>query len=186
MGMQQVSVIEAPYEDVLSKDYFDSENISNNITFVTNPTKTKLFKGIPQHLVNVIQKENITYNFHHDGVLPEVFRKYPGLQDYTVIAHAYDLKGVEYVAAIEHKKYPIYAIQFHPEKNLHTWKYNSNVPHSLNAIELAQYFGNFFVNEARKNFNSFKNSASETQARIENYKFFFDDANNIRNYLFKE
>ena len=188
-GFQMVSVIEAPFPDVLLKNYFDSENISNNITFDTLPTKTKLFKNMPQHIVNSIQKKNITYNYHVNGVLPESYTKYPGLQDYTVIAHSYDLKGVKYVASIEHKKYPIFAVQFHPEKNIHVWSPNtgSNIPHDPLAIEMSQYFSNFFISEARKNFNQFRTPELEAKARIENYFIYFDSTMMGNGaYLFKE
>jgi hypothetical protein len=58
-----------------------------------------------------------------------------------------DSQGLEFVSSFEHKKYPIYGVQFHPEKNAFEWKKTNNNPHTANAILVQQYFANFFVNE---------------------------------------
>ena len=57
--------------------------------------------------------------------------------------------GLQYISAVEAKKYPFYAVQFHPEKNIYEWTVKENIPHSIEAMESAQYFANFFVNEGR-------------------------------------
>lgn len=68
--------------------------------------------------------------------------------------------------------YPFYAVQFHPEKNLYEWK-NIKNPHTVNAVKVAQYFGNFFVNECRKNGNRFSGSEEENNNLIYNYPITF-------------
>lgn len=103
LGFQQVTVIEAPFQNVLLHNSFDSYNYANNVTFIEDLSKSKMYRDMPQHLVNAIQKENITFNSHHDGVYPETYSKFPGLQDYYVLAVSYDNKGVRYTATIEHK-----------------------------------------------------------------------------------
>lgn len=168
LGFQEVTVIEAPYKDVLLHQYFDSYNVANNVTFVSDLSKSRLYKNIPQNILNAIQKENITFNSHHDGVLPGTYSKYPALQDYMVLAVSYDNKKVEYAATIEHKKYPIYAHQYHPEKNAFIWVESLVVPHTMNAIALEQYYANFFVNEAKKNMNSFASDEEAFPFLIEN------------------
>jgi hypothetical protein len=55
-------------------------------------------------------------------------------------------EGFEFISSIEHKKYPFYGVQFHPEKNAFEWKIES-IPHSADAILVEQFYGNFFVNE---------------------------------------
>jgi gamma-glutamyl hydrolase len=61
-----------------------------------------------------------------------------------------DSTGLEFISALEHSRYPIYGLQFHPEKNIYEWGLGRYQPHSEEAIRAAQYFGNFFVNEGKE------------------------------------
>lgn len=59
---------------------------------------------------------NITIENHEFGMPPAHFfdadTKYPELQEeFEVLNTALDRKGVEYVATIEHKKYPFFGVQ---------------------------------------------------------------------------
>ncbi len=47
-------------------------------------------------------------------------------------------------------QYPVYATQWHPEKNAFEWASFLRIPHSPDAIEVTQEFANFFVSGARK------------------------------------
>lgn len=47
-------------------------------------------------------------------------------------------------------QYPIYATQFHPEKNAFEWASFLRIPHSEAAIEVGQETANFFVSQARR------------------------------------
>jgi gamma-glutamyl hydrolase len=87
-----------------------------------------------------------------------------------------DWNGLEFISTIEHRNYPFYGVQFHPEKNIYEWVRNKNISHSQNAIEAAQYFSHFFVNEARKSTNSFKNAKTEDQYVIYNFNVTFTGA----------
>jgi hypothetical protein len=56
--------------------------------------------------------------------------------------------GTEFISSFEHKKYPFYGVQFHPEKNAFEWKLQS-IPHSAESILVEQFYGNFVVNEGK-------------------------------------
>jgi len=47
-----------------------------------------------------------------------------------LIAYAYDLDGNKYVSSVEHKQYPIYGVQFHPEKTSFIWYPTIPIPHN--------------------------------------------------------
>lgn len=47
-------------------------------------------------------------------------------------------------------QYPVYATQWHPEKNAFEWASFLRIPHSPEGIEVTQEMANFFVGEARK------------------------------------
>lgn len=169
LGFEEIAQIEAPYNDTIQSG-FESYNYANNVTFVTDVSKSKMLSQMPAYLVNAIQKENITFNSHHKGIKPETFTKYKGLKEYQVLGVAYDNNGVEYTSIYEHKKYPIYAHQYHPEKNAFIFSPNLVVPHTLNAILLGQFYSNFFVQEAKKNMNKFDSYEEEFAHMIENAK----------------
>lgn len=43
--------------------------------------------------------------------------------------------------------YPIYGVQWHPEKNGFEWDTDENIPHSEQAVAVMQAMANFFVQE---------------------------------------
>lgn len=88
----------------------------------------------------------------------------------------YDWNGLEFISTIENRFYPFYGVQFHPEKNIYEWVRNKNISHSQNAIAAAQYFAEFFVNEARKSKNHFENSKTEDMYVIYNFDATFTGA----------
>lgn len=118
-----------------------------------------------------------------------------GVSDkFRILSLNHDLRNLEFISSLEHITYPFYGLQFHPEKNLYEWKIGKKIPHGKNAIEVAQYFANFFVNEgtsvffedfyilylksirtkiilcaARKNHHIFRSSEEEAQTLIYNY-----------------
>lgn len=87
-----------------------------------------------------------------------------------------DWNGLEFISTIEHKHYPFYGVQFHPEKNLYEWVRNKNISHTANSIYASQYFAQFFVSEARKSDHHFEDSKTEDQYVIYNYPAAFTGA----------
>lgn len=87
-----------------------------------------------------------------------------------------DWNNFEFISTIEHRRYPFYGVQFHPEKNLYEWVRNKNISHTPNAILAAQYFAQFFVNEARKSSHKFNDSKTEDQHVIYNFPVVFTGA----------
>lgn len=98
-----------------------------------------------------------------------------------------DLNGQRFISSFEHTRYdlykflryvmkltfsfryPFYGVQFHPEKNLYEWIINRNISHTSNAIRVAQYFANFFADEARKSANTFASVDEENSVLIYNF-----------------
>ena len=93
-----------------------------------------------------------------------------------------------FLSSLEHKKYPFFAISYHPEKNTFEWIEGKNIPHTADAVLTAQYFSNFFVNQCRKNDNMFPDKFKENDYLIQNFNPFFtgkDGSNFIQSYLLK-
>lgn len=72
-----------------------------------------------------------------------------------------DVNGLEFISTMEHRRYPFYGVQFHPEKNLYEWIINRNISHTATAIRAAQYFANFFIDETRRSENRFDGGVDE-------------------------
>lgn len=65
----------------------------------------------------------------------ETYKNTPELyNEWRVVAIAKDMKGIEFLAIAEHKKYPFYGVQFHPEKNAFDWSRDINIDHSFEGI----------------------------------------------------
>ncbi|RLW12982.1 hypothetical protein DV515_00000290 [Chloebia gouldiae] len=76
---------------------------------------------------------------------------------------------LEFISTMEAYKYPIYGMQWHPEKNPFEWKNSPGIPHSPSAVRAAYYMADFFVNEARKSMHHFSSEEEETKELIYNY-----------------
>jgi hypothetical protein len=61
---------------------------------------------------------------------------------------------------------PIYGTQFHPEKAIYEWFMPGNIPHSRNAIALAQHLANFFVSKARCSAHRFSGGFAEESSLL--------------------
>ncbi|CAK4082840.1 unnamed protein product [Aphanomyces euteiches] len=118
-----------------------------------------------------------TANFHFLGILEKHFDDTALLKSfYKKLATSEDKQGQTYVAAIEAFDYPIYGVQFHPEKNPYeigddkTGGSMNLVDHSYEAIVTSQAFAHFFIGEARRNNHSFANPEEEKAALLLNYE----------------
>lgn len=70
---------------------------------------------------------------------------------------------------LEHRNFPIYASQFHPEKPVFEFFEREglqNIPHSSEAIRLSGVMSRWLVDQARRNNHSFANETEERQALI--------------------
>lgn len=69
-----------------------------------------------------ISNEKAMYFNHRYGFTNETFQKNQKLKDFwDVLSYSHDKNGNVFVSMVEAKKYPIYAVQFHPEKNAFEW-----------------------------------------------------------------
>uniref|UniRef100_A0A671P4H5 folate gamma-glutamyl hydrolase n=1 Tax=Sinocyclocheilus anshuiensis TaxID=1608454 RepID=A0A671P4H5_9TELE len=72
----------------------------------------------------------------------------------------------EFVSTMEAYNFPIYATQWHPEKNAFEWT-RPYIPHMPSVIKTTFYMAYFF---SRKSFHSFPSTEEEEKALIYNYK----------------
>jgi gamma-glutamyl hydrolase len=150
LGFQTMNLMEAPTNHVVDTG-LNALNMLSKHNFTTPPHETKLWKDLPDRLITALTETELMLENHHDGVWTKTFYANKLENALTKIAVAYDRDGNEYIANVEHKNYPFYGFQFHPEKPNFIFHPNLPVNHSPEAREISQYVANFFVDEAKKN-----------------------------------
>lgn len=156
----------------------DAYNLSIPLDFASAAVvgESKLFGAAPADVMQILASQNVTMNNHHYGIYPQHFVQTPALASfYSVLSTNKDRAGTAFVSTIEAFRYPIFGSQWHPEKNPFEWGMtpegmpNEAINHSPDAIRVAQYASNFFVQQARRSSHSFSSAAQEQAALIQNY-----------------
>ncbi|XP_076030765.1 gamma-glutamyl hydrolase-like, partial [Oratosquilla oratoria] len=151
----------------------DSMNEAKPLGFEPGFRQSRLFTGVPGNILEALWQEKVTVNFHRWCMTRENLTASGLAEDFLLLTTNRDADGLEFVSTVEHNYLPFYGVQWHPEKNAFEWdtghKYN-NIPHSHTAIKVTQYFGNFFVNQARLNSQKFFSTEEEKAHLIYNYE----------------
>ncbi|XP_039445076.1 gamma-glutamyl hydrolase-like isoform X3 [Culex pipiens pallens] len=146
-----------------------SNNQGLHLDFTADFRTSRLFAKAPEDVVQILANEPVTANFHQFCTTEQNFTEYGLDREWRVMSTNKDWNGLEFISTIEHKTLPFYGVQFHPEKNLYEWVRGKNISHSPNAIRAAQYFADFFVNEARQNGQHFASEVDIDKHVIYNF-----------------
>ncbi|XP_063681821.1 gamma-glutamyl hydrolase-like [Bolinopsis microptera] len=130
---------------------------------------SRMLAKISRPLYEDIQKEPSVYYFHTKCFTIDQLQRSGVLQKINVVGKSFDLDGKEYASMTEHKKYPFYGTQFHPEKLMFEWNPIINIFRPQSGIVFSQTLLNFFMSEVAKNRHSFKNPTVVNKIDIENY-----------------
>ncbi len=120
-------------------------------------------------MINILANTASTMNFHHDGVTPESYAQPPLSDFYTVVSTNVDRRGRAFVSTVEARDYPIYGVQWHPERPQFEFTPGDDIPHKPAAIRAMQSAANFFVDQARASKHRFANTTHLQKLLIENY-----------------
>lgn len=97
--------------------------------------------------------------------LVEDFKKQTFLKDWKITSTSVAKNGIEFIATVEHEKYPFLAVQFHPEKVAFEWLAET-YPHSEDALLANRFFYDILVYYARKNNHKFGDVEKEYHSLI--------------------
>ncbi|KAJ8979123.1 hypothetical protein NQ317_017966 [Molorchus minor] len=143
-------------------------NKAVSLDFVEGFQDSRMFMDAPDSLLDILRFTNVTYNYHQYCLTEEILDKNGILDDWTILSTNIDDSGDKFISSFESKNYPIFGVQFHPEKNQFEFQ-NRIVPHNTEAVKVSQYFANFFVDECRKNSNAFPDDEMALNHLIYNY-----------------
>ncbi|GAB5363048.1 hypothetical protein AAMO2058_000850100 [Amorphochlora amoebiformis] len=170
LGFELIGILAAKNDSILCRGCFDSESLSLPLQFTNASETSTLFRSLPEDLLHAAATENITTNEHQSGIKPEDFASNIHIRNFfNILSTNVDRDGKGFISTMEGINYPVYAVQWHPEKAVFEWTTTAGISHHPAAVQLAQALGNVFVNEARKNNNTFKSMDAEEEALIYNY-----------------
>ena len=78
---------------------------------------SRMMQSFSRRFITELEDTPSTLQNHDYGISPQEMRRHPVLRRlFRVAATSMDENGKEYVAAMEAYRYPIYGVQFHPER----------------------------------------------------------------------
>lgn len=175
LGFQLLHLLES---DVSFKDLLietDSVAHPSTLEFTKEASESLMFGTMDQSLIDASEDEekNIIMENHMFGLPPEHYSTWPVLKEnFNILSISKDRNGVEYVSSAEHKRYPFFATQWHPEKPPFEFGMKE-IPHSLDAIRVAQHLANVFIETARQSSHDFESPEEELSDLIYNYNPYF-------------
>uniref|UniRef100_A0A3Q3G2L3 folate gamma-glutamyl hydrolase n=1 Tax=Labrus bergylta TaxID=56723 RepID=A0A3Q3G2L3_9LABR len=177
LGFEQLTVLTS------GKNLLVNTNTSNIPLHLDFTNDSRLFKGFPAELMKDLASEPLTANVHKWSISTHETNE--ELNNFYKVLSTNTDGRVEFVSTMEAYDYPIYGVQWHPEKNAFEWR-KPYIPHSSSAVKTTFYTAEFFVNEARKNLHRFNSEEDERQALIYNYSPVYTQLNSSfeQNYYF--
>ncbi|XP_049709983.1 gamma-glutamyl hydrolase [Elephas maximus indicus] len=145
-----------------------TENESLPLNFTGATLQGRMFRNFPADLLLSLSTEPLTANFHKWSLSMKNFTRDTNLKTFFNVITTNTVGKIEFISSMEGYKYPVYGVQWHPEKPPYEWG-NDNISHSPNAVKAAFYLAEFFVSEARKNNHHFESEDEERAALI--YQF---------------
>jgi len=139
-------------------DHYRHPGQLDTVNIVGAGKESRMFGGMADDISSFMREERSVFYNHRFGFNTSLLEENEALDNFFIItAKGSDDNGKEFIAAMEAKEYPIFTVQYHPERVLSEWKNKTVFNHPEEAIEAILHQANFFVNEARKNQHSFPN-----------------------------
>ena len=149
-------------------DHFNSSDHTGNLTFINN--KSYVFEHLPANIKQFTEKNAPVFLWHEYGKAYENFIHEPNLNNsFKVNTITHDFNKKLFVSSIEHRVYPIFGTQFHPEVTIFQFGPDVNAIRAEENILFSQYLSNFINQQARRNSHRFANKEEENKQLIYNY-----------------
>ena len=158
---------------VISGDFnlFQTVNLQSTLhtlQFTSAIQTSTMFSTYPEYLISDVQTTPVFWFNTTYAIDPQTFSSNTLLSEYfNIVSNSVDDEGNQFVSAIEAKKWPIFAVQFHPEKAAFEWD-STTYSHTYTAIQASQLLVNRFIDETRNNMNVFPSPQVEDGCLIYN------------------
>ncbi|OWF39743.1 Gamma-glutamyl hydrolase [Mizuhopecten yessoensis] len=177
-GFQQLTVLTSG-QDLLS--HLHAQRMMP-LNLTSGFGQSRLFADLPTDILTSLTLFNVTANHHNWGLSPKTFSQNQALQSfYRALSTNVADNGKDFISTFEAIKYPIYGVQWHPEKVPYDWDLNDALSHTKRGVKVTQYFADFFVEECRKSDHQFPDINTQLSTVISNYHPHFS-----RDQRFKE
>lgn len=154
----------------------EAENIFLPLMFQPDAFKsTQLLQQAPSDVIQTYANQNITINMHAYAVLLDTYNKNPTLQqNFHVLTTSFDAQQPnpqQFLSLVEHRAYPIFGSQFHPEKNVFEWSQgHPDQVHTAEAVRASLFLAQRFVQFCRQNAHQFASEDELSRVLIYNYQ----------------
>ncbi|XP_041945483.1 zgc:171566 [Alosa sapidissima] len=182
-GMQQLTVLTSN-KNLLTLT--NTKAVALPLTFTQGAQNSRLFKNFPKDLLQSLEVENITSNYHSWSLSLQNYSQSVKLKRFYKVLTTNSDGRKEFISTMEAYQYPFYAVQWHPEKSPFEWIDKPGMIHTDSAIRASFYTSLFFISEAMKSQHRFPLPSEEEKALIYNYSPVFCglDSIFIQNYYF--
>jgi gamma-glutamyl hydrolase len=173
-GMQVLCLLTSQDQSVLSYGAYDAEGLVIPLDISWDGHHSgRLFnvQSAPEAVVTALGTDSSTINLHHDGVPVDAFESSTPLSAFYILTSTnFDRQGKAFVSTLEAWDYPITATQWHPERNALEWRDSiAASAHTPSAVKAMQYMGTYFVDDARRNNQSFTDAALLSKYSVLSY-----------------
>nr|XP_005893017.1 PREDICTED: gamma-glutamyl hydrolase [Bos mutus] len=150
----------------------DTVGIKLPLNFSRGTLQSRMFQNFPApaDLLLSLAVEPLTAHFHKWSLSVMNFTKNEKLKAFFSILTTNTDGNIDFISTMEGYQYPIYGVQWHPEKAPYEWGQLRGISHAPNAVKAAFYLAEFFVAEARKSNHHFESDVEETKALIYQYR----------------
>ncbi|XP_030385659.1 gamma-glutamyl hydrolase [Scaptodrosophila lebanonensis] len=151
-------------------------------------------KQLPDDMAEDMQRVPFACHQHRFCITEDNLGNHGIRDDWHVLATCSDAEQLSFVTLIEHRKYPFFGSQFHPERAAHEQLFaktdNCASAHVRCCIEKSQYLANVFLELCRRNGNRFDSNQEMQRHLIWNWNPEFtgkwEDSNWVQCYLFEK
>ncbi|EIE19350.1 class I glutamine amidotransferase-like protein [Coccomyxa subellipsoidea C-169] len=178
LGHQLLQILAAntSYNELLVQT--DAVSHPSTVEFSDVAKSSKAFATMFSKRPDLVQQmqnpeANIVMENHEFGLPPAHYTLWPKLNDtFDILTTTKDRKGIEYVSTIEHKRFPFFGTQWHPEKPPFEFS-DLTIPHTHDAISVSQHLSNLFVDFARQSAHLPESKEEELAMLVYNYRAVF-------------
>ncbi|XP_017841143.1 gamma-glutamyl hydrolase [Drosophila busckii] len=152
----------------------DVMNKALPLQLVEDYESSQLLKALTPALAAQMQCVPFACHQHRYCITTATLEEFKLAADWRVLATAVDNKQLRFVTLIEHRRYPLFGSQFHPERANYEQLFMRADPwqeaHSQPCLQSAHYFAEFFVDCCRRNGNSFASDKEKARHIIWNWQ----------------